>query len=131
MLPGLKPAHEERMKTDPDFVYLTKQAAFYEELNSKKVFSLKLATRQQEQQKIEQRTLEIENQKRKAKGEAVYANYADYKAKETKKDDEEAAEPKKKDLEPEKDPYLVETGRILGDFIVQTKKQVAQKADKI
>ena len=131
LLPGLKPAHEERMKTDPDFVYLTKQAAFYEELNSKKVFSLKLATRQQEQQKIEQRTLEIENQKRKAKGEAVYANYADYKAKETKKDDEEAAEPKKKDLEPEKDPYLVETGRILGDFIVQTKKQVAQKADKI
>lgn len=128
LLPALKPIHEERMKTDPDFVYLTKQAAFYEELNSKKIVSLKLATRQQEQKQIEQRTLDIENQKRKAKGEVVYANYADYKAKETKKDEEEAAEPKKKDLEPEKDPYLVETGKILGDFIVQTKKQIAQKA---
>jgi len=130
-LPALKPSHEARMKTDPDFVYLTKQAALYEELNSKKVFSLKLATRQQEQQKIEQRTLEIENQKRKAKGEALYANYAEYKTKETKKDEDEAAEPKKKDLEPEKDPYLVETGRILGDFIQQTQKQVAQKTGKL
>lgn len=127
LLPVLKPTHEERMKTDPDFVYLKKQAAFYEELNGKKVVSLKLATRQQEQQQIEQRTLDIENQKRKAKGEAVYANYADYKAKETKKDEEEAAEPKKKDLEPAKDPYLVETGKILGDFILQTQKQVTQK----
>ncbi|RYY75583.1 MAG: tail-specific protease [Gammaproteobacteria bacterium] len=131
LLPALKPSHEERMKADPDFVYLTKQAAFYEELNSKKVFSLKLSTRQQEQQKIEQRTLDIENQKRKAKGEVLYANYAEYKAKETKKDEDEAAEPKKKDLEPEKDPYLVETGRILGDFILQTKKQVAQKTEKL
>jgi carboxyl-terminal processing protease len=129
LLPALKLPHEERMKTDPDFVYLKKQAAFYDELNNKKVVSLKLATRQQEQQQIEQRTLDIENQKRKAKGEAVYANYADYKAKETKKDEDEAAEPKKKDLEPEKDPYLVETGKILGDFILQSKKQVAQKAN--
>ena len=131
LLPTLKPAHEERLKTDPDFVALKKQAAFYEELNSKKVVSLKLATRQQEQQQIEQRTLDIENQKRKSKGEAVYANYADYKAKETKKDEDEAAQPKKKDLEPEKDPYLVETGKILGDFILQTKKpvQVTQKTN--
>jgi carboxyl-terminal processing protease len=127
LLPALQPSHEERMKNDPDFVYLKKQAAFYEELNSKKTVSLKLATRQLEQKQIEQRTLDIENQKRKSKGEAVYATYADYKAKETKKDEDEAAEPKKKDLEPEKDPYLVETGKILGDFIVQTKKQVAQK----
>lgn len=127
LLPELKPVHDERIKTDPDFVYLKKQAAFYEELNSKKVVSLKLATRQLEQKQIEQRTLDIENQKRKSKGDAVYANYADYKAKETKKDDDEAAEPKKKDLEPEKDPYLVETGKILGDFILHTQKQVTQK----
>lgn len=128
ILPALKPAHEERMKVDPEFVYLKQQAALYEELNSKKAVSLKLSVRQQEQQKTEQRTLEIENQKRKAKGEPTYANYADYKAKELKKDEDESAAPKKKEFEPEKDPYLVETGKILGDFILQTKKQVAQKA---
>jgi hypothetical protein len=72
--------------------------------------------------------LDIENQKRKAKGEPAYANYADFKAKELKKDEDESAETKKKDLEPEKDPYLVETGKILGDFILQTKMQLSQKA---
>ena len=128
ILPALIPAHDERVKADPEFVYVQQQAAFYDELNNKKMVSLKLAARQQEQKIIEQRTLDIENQKRKSKGEPVYANYADYKAKETKKDEEEAAAPKKKDLEPEKDPYLVETGKILGDFIMHTKKQVSQKA---
>lgn len=128
LLPALKPAHNERVKADPELVYVQQQAALYEELNNKKIVSLKLTTRQQEQKLIEQRTLDIENQKRKAKGEPVYANYADYKAKELKKDEEESAEPKKKDLEPEKDPYLVETGKILGDFILQTKKQLSQKA---
>jgi len=127
-LPALKPAHNERVKADPELVAIQQQAALYDELNSKKIVSLKLATRQQEQKSIEQRTLDIENQKRKAKGEAVYANYADYKAKELKKDEEESAAPRKKDLEPEKDPYLVETGKILGDFILQTKKPTTQKA---
>ncbi|HOY24385.1 MAG TPA: carboxy terminal-processing peptidase [Cellvibrio sp.] len=128
VLPALKPAHNERVKADPEFVYVQQQAAFYEELTNKKIVSLKLATRQQEQKLIEQRTLDIENQKRKAKGEPVYANYADFKARELKKDEDESVEPKKKDLEPEKDPYLVETGKILGDFILQTKNQLAQKA---
>jgi carboxyl-terminal processing protease len=128
ILPVIKPAHIERVKSNFEFVYVQQQAALYDELTNKKIVSLKLATRQQEQKLIEQRTLNIENQKRKAKGEPVYANYADYKAKELKKEEEESAAPKKKDLEPEKDPYLVETGKILGDFILQTKKQLAQKA---
>ncbi len=128
VLPALKPAHNERVKADPEFVYVQQQAAFYDELNNKKIVSLKLSTRQQEQKIIEQRTLDIENQKRKAKGEPAYANYADFKAKELKKDEDESAETKKKDLEPEKDPYLVETGKILGDFILQTKMQLSQKA---
>jgi carboxyl-terminal processing protease len=127
VLPALKPAHTERVKADPDLVYVQQQAALYDELSNKKMVSLKLATRQQEQKLIEQRTLDIENQKRKAKGEPVYANYADFKAKELKKDEEESAAPKKRELEPEKDAYLVETGKILGDFILQTKKQLAQK----
>ena len=71
--------------------------------------------------------MDIENQKRKAKGETPYANYADYKAKELKKEEDEAADTKKKELDPEKDPYLVETGKILSDFITYTKKQQSQK----
>jgi carboxyl-terminal processing protease len=127
LLPALKPAHDERMKVDPDFVYLQQQATFYNELNSKKIVSLKLSTRQQEQQKVELRTLDIENQKRKAKGEAVYANFAEFKAKELKKEEEESTAVKKKTFAPENDPYLVEAGKILGDYILETKKQLSQK----
>lgn len=128
LIPLLNPAHQERMKTDPDFVFLKQQSALFEELSNKKVVSLRLTTRQKEQEKIEQRTLEMENQKRKAKGQPVYANYAEYKAKELKKDDDdETPEPKKKELEPEKDPYLMESGRIMGDFINQIQNQSVKK----
>ena len=128
LIPLLNPNHQERMKTDPDFVFLKQQASLFEELSNKKTVSLRLETRQKEQAKIEQRTLDIENQKRKAKGQAVYPNYAEYKAKELKKDeDEEPAETKKKELEPEKDPYLMESGRIMGDFINQLEAQATKK----
>lgn len=131
LIPLLNPLHQERMKTDPDFIFLKQQAALYEEASNKKVVSLRLATRKQEQQQMEQRTLDMENQKRKAKGQPVYANYAEYKNKELKKDDDDAAdEPKKKDLEPEKDPYMVESGKIMGDFILQIKKQSQKVANQ-
>lgn len=129
-VPQLNPLHQERMKTDPDFIFLKQQASLFDELSNKKSVSLRLATRQQEQQKIEQRTLEMENQKRKAKGDKVYANYADYKAKELKNDDDEVPEPKKKELEPEKDPYLMESGKIMSDFIQQIKKRTEEKVAK-
>ncbi len=128
LIPLLNPAHQERLKNDPEFIFLKQQSALFEELNNKKVVSLKLSTRQQEQKQIEQRTLDMENQKRKAKGLPVYANYADYKAKELKKDEDETlADTRKKELEPEKDPYLVETGKILSDYIAQMKKQSVAK----
>jgi carboxyl-terminal processing protease len=123
LIPILEPAHLERMKTDPDMILLKKQAELFEELNNKKVVSLRMATRKQEQQEIEQRTLAMENQKRKTKNLPVYETYADYKAKELKKNDEDEPEDsKKKELQPEKDPLLLESGKILGDFILQIKK---------
>jgi carboxyl-terminal processing protease len=130
-IPQLNPRHQERMKADPDFIFLRQQAALYEELSNKKITSLRLATRKQEQDLIEQRTLAMENQKRKSKGETVYANYADYKAKELKQDDEDAIpEAPKKELEPEKDPYVMESGRIMADFIQELKKQSPSRIAK-
>lgn len=126
-IPLLNPLHQERLKTDPEFIFLKQQSALYDELSNKKIVSLRLATRKQEQQKIEQRTLDIENQKRKAKNQPIYANYADYKAKELKKDDEDAVEePKKTELEPEKDPYIMESGKIMSDFIQQMQKKATE-----
>lgn len=128
LVPTLNLPHQERLKTDPDLILLKQQAALFDELNSKKIVSLRLATRQQEQRQIEQRTLEMENQKRKAKNQPLYSTYADYKAKELKKDDDDAVEDtKKKEIQPEKDPYLMESGKIMVDFIAQLKKQSPPK----
>lgn len=107
--------HNERIKTDAEFTFLTQQAQLFDEMNNKKVVSLNMAIRKKEQEALEKRTLEMENQKRKAKGEPLYANYAEYKAKETKKDEE--SQNRNRDLQPEKDSYLMETARIMADFI--------------
>lgn len=71
----------------------------------------------------------MENERRKAKGEAVYANYeAMKKAKEA--EDEKNMRERNKDPVPEEDPYLIEAGHILADFIKQlqpAEKQVAKQ----
>src|SRR5690606_40193513 len=50
-----------------------------EENNSKKVVSLRKATREQEQKQMEQRILDMENRRRKAKGLEPYKSYAEIK----------------------------------------------------
>lgn len=128
-LPTLETDHQERMAKDPDFVFLNKQSEMFKEAAAKKVVSLRLATRQQEQKQMEKRLLEMENQKRTAKGEKPYADYAALK-KANGGDDDEDAPPKEADKEiiPKEDPYLMEAGHVLVDFIRQirtSEKKVA------
>lgn len=130
-LPTIETDHQERMAQDPDFVFLNKQSAMFKEAAAKKEVSLRLATRQEEQKQMEKRALEMENQKRTAKGEKPYANYAALKAA-NGGDDDENATPKEddKEINPKEDPYLMEAGHILVDFIDQIKtpaKKVAKQ----
>jgi carboxyl-terminal processing protease len=64
----------------------------------------------------------MENQKRTAKGETPYADYAALK-KANGGDEDENAPPKEvdKEIDPQNDPYLMETGYVLADFISQIK----------
>ena len=121
-LPTIETNHQERMAQDPDFIFLNKQSAMFKEAAAKKEVSLRLATRQAEQQQMEKRALEIENQKRIAKGEKPYADYAALK-KANGGDDDEDAPPKEtdKEIKPKEDPYLMEAGHVLADFIDQIK----------
>ena len=130
-LPTIETDHQERMAQDPDFVFLNKQSAMFKEAAAKKEISLRLATRQEEQKQMEKRALEMENQKRTAKGEKPYADYAALKAANGDGDGENAT-PKEadKDINPKEDPYLMEAGHILVDFIDQIKtpaKKVAKQ----
>ncbi|HTF97529.1 MAG TPA: carboxy terminal-processing peptidase [Cellvibrio sp.] len=122
-LPKIETKHQERMAKDPEFIFLNKQSEMFKEASAKKEVSLRLATRQEEQKKMEQRALENENQRRTAKGEKPYPDYAALKAANGGDEDEEAP-PKEsdKEIKPHDDPYLMEAGHILSDFIKQIKQ---------
>ncbi len=128
-LPSIETDHQERMAQDPDFVFLNQQSAMFKEAAAKKEVSLRLATRQEEQKQMEKRALEMENQKRIAKGEKPYADYAALKAA-NGGDEDENTPPKEadKEINPKEDPYLMEAGHILADFIGQIKKTTKKVA---
>ena len=129
-LPSIETDHQERMAKDPDFIFLNQQSAMFKETAAKKEVSLRLATRQEEQKQMEKRVLDMENQKRSAKGEKVYADYAELKAANGGNEDEDAPITEAdKEINPQEDPYLMEAGHILADFINQltTPKKVAQQ----
>ena len=128
-LPKIETEHQDRIATDPDFVFLRKQSELFKEAASKKAISLRLATRQQEQKQLEARTLAIENELRKAKGKPLYASYEEYtKAKEAEA--ELASKEQNKELKPKEDPYLLEAGHILADFIEQLGTNPKQLANQ-
>lgn len=121
-LPRIETAHQERLAQDPDFIYLNQQSEIFKEAATKKEVSLRLATRKEEQKNLELRMLQMENQLRSAKGEKPYVDYAALKAAKGGDDSEENPEPEKnKDINPKEDPYLMEAGHILADFIGQVK----------
>lgn len=121
-LPRIETAHQERMANDPDFIYLNKQSEIFKEASAKKEVSLRLATRKEEQKQLETRMLKMENELRTAKGEKPYADYAALKkAKGGDESEEEPEQEKSKEINPKEDPYLMEAGHILADFIGQIK----------
>ena len=129
-LPKIETLHQERIAQDADFIFLNKQSAMYKEAASKKTLSLRLATRQEEQKLMEKRALDMENEKRIAKGEKPYEDYAALKK--ANGDDNEDNEPPEQDkeIDPKKDPYLMEAGYVLGDFISQLKSTPRKKVAK-
>lgn len=128
LLPVINERHNERLKTDPDFVFLNAQMQIIAENSKKKTLSLRRTTREAEQKEFEQRMLEMENRRRKAKGLELYASYADIKAEgEAKEEEAEAASPNSAKIDPENDPYLQEAGQVLADFISELNKQENSK----
>jgi len=130
-LPRIETAHQERLAQDPDFIYLNKQSDIFKEAAAKKEVSLRLATRKQEQKQLEERMLKMENELRTSKGEKPYADYAALKAANGGDDSEEDTEKEKsKEINPKEDPYLMEAGHILADFIKQIKQPESKVAQQ-
>lgn len=113
VLPTLKSKHEQRVKTDPDFVFLQAQLALADEARKLNRVSLNEATRTREMAEDKAKRLELENRRRLAKGEKPLDKLED----ENEDADDEAAQaiakPKDKDAVP--DPLLMEASHVLVD----------------
>jgi carboxyl-terminal processing protease len=125
-LSNLQSKHDQRVKTDPDFLFVEQQIALADALRKHTQLSLNEAVRKKEIDDNKAKRLEMENQRRVAKGEKVLAKLDD-------SDDADAANDnqtpqKDKDKEKEPDAFLHEAGRVLVDAIpVFQKTSVAER----
>ena len=120
LLPKLKARHDQRVASDPDFNFLVEELAYRDRLMEKREISLNLERRRQELKDNEIDMLALENKRRLAKGEPVYASVEDWKKANPEEDEE--AEPVEESTDAEipleDDPLLKEAGMILVDGIV-------------
>ncbi|QEY59266.1 tail-specific protease [Pseudomonas sp. C27(2019)] len=104
--------HDERTDNDPDFVFSRARLALNQRLMQDTTVSLNEVERRAQYAKIEEKQLAIENARRAQKGEDQLKTLIS-----DDEDDHIAALEKDKDLKPEDDAYLAETGRILLDWL--------------
>lgn len=126
MLPELRRRSEQRMAASPDFQYINEQLALLNKTRDEKRVSLQQDTRIRERDQLRQRTLEIENKRRKARGEPLFKDHEElekYNEELANAADEQAAGPVDQAV-------LREAGTVLGDKIVRLKRQadVASRA---
>ena len=112
-LPKLNKLHDQRRDSNPEFVYVRQQLELMQEQQSRDRLSLNEELRRSEQQDMEERQLNIENQRRKALGEELIESLAQLR----KLEEQRALDPEFEESEEREDAYLRETGAILGDLI--------------
>ncbi|MBV1882357.1 MAG: carboxy terminal-processing peptidase [Pseudomonadales bacterium] len=122
VIPLLRTRHEKRIKNDPDFNYLIAQIGILEGIRSDTKIMLNEQTRRTEQKDAEQRRLNLENKRRKAKNEPLIEKMSDLEKEREEKDNSIPLR-----LVNDNDPLLKETARILADLIKEPKQRYAKQ----
>lgn len=117
---NLTALHKQRIKDNPEFIYLNERISFLEENRKKTRVSLNESERLKEEDSMKQRLLDIENRRRAALGEVPYKEYA-----EMEKTEKEKAEKEKGNAQ-EHDSILKETGEIIIDWVIDKTKNKNQ-----
>lgn len=121
LLADLRRRSEERTAGNPDFTYLREQLVLIKESQAEKRLSLNEEARRKERDRMRQRSLEIENKRRKAKGETVLKSYD-----ELEKINEELAASVDDSVESPVDrALLIESSTILADQVLQVRQRTA------
>lgn len=113
-VPLLKKKHEQRAATDPDFRFLKKRIEFIAREKNDKIVSLRESVRRHKTSENEKYLLEMENERRKAKGLKSYKTFAELEA-----ENEKPAKNRPHEELPD-NSLLQETGYILLDMLSQT-----------
>ena len=121
MLPELQNLHDERAKTSPDFIYLLGQIERTRALREKETFSLNELVVKQEREDSRREEFDAENMRRALKGIPLEEWKEDAEEDSTEFTDEETIlvdnEEEEEEEEEEGDPLILESARILADFI--------------
>ena len=132
MLPELRSRHEDRAEESPDFIYLMDQIARTREVREREEISLNELTVKTEREENRREEFEAENLRRMMKGLPL----KEWQDEATEEDDEtvvvnndtqtSAGEEEATDELGEPDPLLLESGRVLADFISLTSPQLSR-----
>ena len=118
MLPELQNLHDERAKISPDFIYLLGQIERTRALREKETFSLNELVVKQEREDSRREEFDAENMRRALKGIPLEEWKEDAEEGSTEFTDEETIlVDNEEEEEEEGDPLILESARILADFI--------------
>ena len=121
-IPELRSLHEERAKTSPDFNYLLGQIERTRELREREEISLNEVVVKQEREDARKEEFEAENMRRALKGLPLeeWVEDEDVGEDSLASSDSEVIEPEENEEDSEleeDDPLILESGRILADYI--------------
>lgn len=131
LLPELQTRHEERAENSPDFIYLRDQIERTRVIRQKEQLSLNEVKVKEEREEIRRTEFDAENMRRLLKGLPLNEWVADLNEEDDEgsliANDETAGpdEPEEDVTEDEDDPLLLESGRILADFIALNANRVS------
>ena len=122
VLPQVTTMFQERSATNPDYIYLQDQVALAQEARMIKALPLKESDRITLREKQESRALEIENKRRRSKGQEPLAALEEVDEDSEENGDALTADPH---LDPEEDVLLTEAGNILADILLLKQRRFA------
>lgn len=123
LIPVLDNLHKDRIRRDPDFIYIEDQIALMKKSKERTVVSLNEQKRIEEKNQMEREAMEIDNKRRIAKKLEPYKTIEEFRKNELDKEEdsdtvaaEEETVPHEK-IDVDGDTLLIETGNILVDYI--------------
>ncbi|MDA1370688.1 MAG: carboxy terminal-processing peptidase [Proteobacteria bacterium] len=128
LLPELQELHNERTEMSPDFIYLAEQIERTRKLREREQLSLNEAVVKREREESRRSEFDADNMRRLLKGLPLrewVAEGEEDDAEEVANNDIAASADAMEEEEDEEDPLLLESGRILADFISLNQRRLS------